>query len=166
MIAFLNFVLDEDNPSRYRTDIHLRCDQGKHEIFYDKLQFITLEMPKFRKTLSQVSRGSLFDRWMYAIKHLGDLDNKPAELREAVFEEFFRRAEIASYNRVERVTYLDSLKTYRDNRVVVETAREEGREEGKMEEKIETAKKLKIKGWKDEEIIEFTGLTKEEVEKL
>lgn len=43
---------------------------------------------------------------------------------------------------------------------------EYGYEKGKKEEKIEIAKKLLKKSYLIEEIIEITGLTKEEIEKL
>ena len=47
-----------------------------------------------------------------------------------------------------------------------EEGREEGKEEGKKQEKIEIAKKMKLKNKPIEEIIEFTGLSKEEIEQL
>ena len=45
-------------------------------------------------------------------------------------------------------------------------AREEGRQEGHKEKSIEIAKKMKSKNMPIEEIIELTGLTKEEIESL
>ena len=45
-------------------------------------------------------------------------------------------------------------------------SKEEGKQEGKQEEKEEIAKKLLKKGMSIEEIVEITGLTKEEIEKL
>ena len=42
----------------------------------------------------------------------------------------------------------------------------EGRTEGKTEAKNEIAKKMKAKNMSIEEIVELTGLTKEEIEKL
>ena len=40
------------------------------------------------------------------------------------------------------------------------------KEEGKKQEKIEIAQKMKLKNKPIEEIIEFTGLSKEEIEQL
>jgi predicted transposase/invertase (TIGR01784 family) len=45
-------------------------------------------------------------------------------------------------------------------------AREEGHKEGVKERNIEIAKKMIIKGLKLKDIIEFTSLTKEEIEKI
>ena len=54
--------------------------------------------------------------------------------------------------------YEESLKTYRDNYSIIETAKKEG--------KIEVAKRLKQKGIDVQTIVDTTGLTKEEIEKL
>ena len=45
-------------------------------------------------------------------------------------------------------------------------AKKQGKAEGIKQEKIETAKKMKEKKMDVKEIIEITGLTKEEIEKL
>lgn len=45
-------------------------------------------------------------------------------------------------------------------------ARAEGRKEGQTEERIKIAKKMKCKNMPVEEIIELTGLTKEQIESL
>ena len=42
-------------------------------------------MPKFTKSLNELE--SLFDKWLYAIRHLPDLFERPKELYEAVFEQ-------------------------------------------------------------------------------
>ena len=47
-----------------------------------------------------------------------------------------------------------------------EEGRQEGRQEGEKKKAVETAKKLKEKGMDIELIIEVTGLSKEEIEKL
>lgn len=57
--------------------------------------------------------------------------------KEEIFEEAFKVAEIASFTPEEISEYEYSLKTYRDNINVIETAKKEGREEGE-----------KNKGWK------------------
>ena len=44
---------------------------GTHEVFYDKLTFLYLSMPKFNKAEDQLE--SRFDKWLYALKFLCDL---------------------------------------------------------------------------------------------
>ncbi len=57
-------------------------------------------------------------------------------------------------------------KVIRDEKVLYNTGIREEKELGIKEYKRETAKKMLSKGIKVKEIIEFTGLTKEEIEKL
>ena len=71
-IGILNFVFDEDKYDReyFHHEVKL-MDVNKREVFYDKLTFIYLEMPKFTKGLDELD--SLFDKWMYVLKNLPDL---------------------------------------------------------------------------------------------
>ena len=89
-IGILNFTFDEDDPNYYHHEVKL-VDMKTMKVFYDKLTFIYLEMPKFRKTEDELE--TLFDKWMYAIRHLPSLLERPKALREAVFEKFFQAAD-------------------------------------------------------------------------
>ena len=56
------------------------------------------------------------DKWLYAIKNLGKLDDKPTALTEAIFKRFFEVAEIAAFSRTgedwEKLTaHAETLKT-------------------------------------------------------
>ena len=79
-------------------------------------------------------------------------------------------AEIAKFSEKERKEYEKSLKIYRDIKNVVDTARTEGKMEGRIEGKIEgkteVAKSLKKNGVSIDLIMESTGLSKVEIEKL
>jgi predicted transposase/invertase (TIGR01784 family) len=91
-------------------------------------------------------------------------------LQEKIYEKLFAAAEIAKFSKQEREMYEESLKFYRDIKNVVDTAFDDGKSLGKIEGKIEQnyqlAKKLKEKGLPIELIIEVTGLSAEEIEKL
>ena len=121
-----------------------------------------------------------------AIKHLGDLDERPAELREAIFNRLFEQAEIAKYTPVERQDYEESLKNFRDWYSCLITAvrkgraegraegreegraegRKEGRAEGRTEERLSIARNLKASGALTiSQIAMATNLTEDEVEK-
>ena len=97
------------------------------EVFYDKLKFIYLELPKFKKTIDQLENH--FDKWLFLLKHLYELNDRPEVLQEGVFSRLFEVAEIAQFSRAEQEGYENSLKYYRDLKNVVDTSREEGREE-------------------------------------
>jgi len=82
------------------------------------------------------------------------------------FKKLFEAAEIANFSLEERQAYEDSLKYYRDLKNVVDTSREEGIEEGKIEGKMEVALALKNNNIPIDIIMNSTGLSKEEIDKL
>jgi predicted transposase/invertase (TIGR01784 family) len=126
-IAILNFVFDEDknDPLKYRYDVML-SDIETHEVFYDKLTFIYLEMPKFTKEIDELD--TRFEKWMYVIKNLKRLDEIPNTLRERIFEKMFAAAEVAKLTHIEYVSYVDSVNAYRDWNNCMNTAIREGTE--------------------------------------
>jgi len=144
-IAILDFVFDEDKDQKdkYLYNVKL-TDIETHKVFYNKLTFIYLEMPKFTKTIKELS--TRFDKWLYIIRNLNLLDRIPDELRESIFEKLFEVAEIAKFTPEEVQSYEDSVKPYRDFYNSVNTAREDGEIKGKIEGKIEGEIKGKIEG--------------------
>lgn len=67
---------------------------------------------------------------------------------------------------IEKASYEDSLKVYRDIKNSMDTAKEEGRVEGRIKEKMEIAKSMLLDGEPVEKIMKYTGLTIEQVENL
>ena len=127
-IGILNFCLSGMEQSKdFYHEIKL-MDIDTKSVFYDKLSFIYLEMPKFTKTESELV--TLFDKWLYAIRNLASLMERPKALQDKVFERLFEVAEIAKYDRKERYEYEESLKNYRDWFSVMETAEIRGLEKG------------------------------------
>ena len=165
MIAILDFVFDEDeaDTDKFRYDIKLTDIETK-KVFYDKLMFIYLEMPKFKKTVDELE--TRFDKWLFVLKNLHKLDRIPDKLREKIFLKLFETAEIAKFTPQEYQQYEDSLKYYRDLKNSLDNAREEGREEGREERNIEIAKEMLNKGFDISTISEITGLSRDEIEKL
>lgn len=125
-IGVLDFEFTEDE--RYLHRIQL-SDIETYEIFYDKLTFVFIELPKFTKKLSDLRNYA--DKWIYFLKHLSELNEIPPDLSdEAEINEAFRIAEIAAFTGTERYQYEDSLKRLRDEYSNLQTARVEGRNEG------------------------------------
>ncbi len=100
------------------------------------------------------------------------LDKIPDKLRN--FEKLFETAEIAKFTPAQIQSYEDSLKYYRDLKNSLDTAKEEGRdegreegkEEGKEEKAFEFAREMLKENEPIEKIIRYTGLAKEQIEKL
>jgi len=125
---------------------------------------VYLEMPKFNKTIEELE--TRFDKWLFVIKNLHKLDRIPDKLRETIFLQLFETAEISKFSQQEYIEYEDSLKYYRDLKNSLDTAKEEGKLEGMLEGKIEVAKKMIKKGMEVMTIIDMTGLTETEIDKL
>lgn len=125
-IGILNFSVYPDSEDYYH-EVKL-VDLATREVFYERLTFIYLEMPKFTKEEDKLE--TLFDKWMYAIRNLPSLLECPRALQEKIFTHLFEAAEIAKFNRQERYEYEESLKNYRDWFSVMETAKMKGKKEG------------------------------------
>ena len=168
-IAILDFVFDEDreDDGKYRYDVKL-TEQETKEVFYDKLTFIYLAMPKFTKQLEELE--TRFDKWLYVIKNLNKLDRIPETLKESIFLKLFETAEISKFSQKEYQEYEDSLKYYRDIKNSLDTAREEGIEKGREEgEQIGIAKPIinaLRKGKNVEDIADFIDVDIKLVQKL
>ena len=112
----------------------------------------------------------MFDKWLFVLKNLSRLLERPKALQEKIFTKLFEQAEIARFTPEERRVYEDSMKVYRDINNAIATAERdamaEGKAEGKAEEKLETARRMKAKGYPMEEIAEITGLTQKEITNL
>lgn len=172
-VAILDFVFDEDKAEseKYRYDVKL-TDIETCRVFYDKLTFIYLEMPKFNKAVDDLS--TRFDKWLYILKNLNRLDRVPERLRERIFERLFEVAEVARFTREELLSYEDSLKYYRDLKNSLDTAWEEGKMEGKIEGKMEGILEGKIavirnghkQGLSIALLAALTGLDEETVKKI
>jgi len=164
-IAILDFVFDEDKNQmdKFRYDVKLSDIETK-QVFYDKLTFIYLEMPKFNKKAEELE--TRFEKWLFILKNLHKLDRIPAELKENIFLKLFETAEISKFSQQEYQDYEDSLKYYRDIKNSLDTAKEEGEIKGRIEGKIEIAMQMLKKGIEISLISELTGLTEQEIRNL
>ena len=82
--------------------------------------------------------------------------------RKAIFDRLEQVASQANLTDEERARLDEDWKNYNDFFNTVDFARDEGR----AEEKLEIAKKMKAKGQPLDLIVEITGLSIEEIEKL
>lgn len=128
-VGILDFVFDEDAKSHNTEVVHyIQLKNQRNQVFYDKLTFIYITLPQFKKSLNELQ--SIQDKWFYVFRHLSELDEIPPVLQEAVFLQLFEAAKVAKFSPSERQAYENSLKYYRDLKNVTDTARDEGREEG------------------------------------
>ena len=175
IIGILNFTFDKDNDNYFHHEVQL-LDNKTKEVFYDKLTFIYLGMPKFNKTEDELT--SMFEKWLFVLRNLSRLMERPKALQERIFTKLFEAAEIAKFTKLEYDSYEESLKAYRDWKNTIDTekkisweeghekGREEGFEEGQEKKTIEMARNLKVKGIPINIIVECSGLTEEQINAL
>ncbi len=173
-IGILDFTFDDYETEPEKSEvvhlIQLKNQNGK--VFFDKLTYIYLEMPNFQKAETELI--SRLDQWLFFIKYLEDFQTIPEIFADEIFKQAFEKAELAKFAPAEINRYEMSLKVFRDNKntfdYAIETATktglEQGKIEGKIEGKFEIAAAMKKEGESMGKIIRFTGLTKEEVDKL
>ena len=164
-VGILNFIFpDNEYPSdSFIHEVKLKDVEDNH-VFYDKLTFVYLEMPKFNKREDELE--TMFDKWMFALSNLARLLERPKALQERIFSRLFEQAEIAHFSPEEQREYVASKKDYWDNYSIVTTAHDKGREEGRDEKALEIARKMKAKGYAITDITEMTGLTDKEIAAL
>ncbi len=154
-VGILDFIFDE-----HKSDVELlhtvELKNQRCEVFYDKLKFIYIELPKFKKQEDDLE--TQFDKWLYVFRHLSNLQDRPRKLQDRIFQKLFEAAEIARFSPEERDAYEESLKYYRDLKNVVDTSRLEGIKA--------VAKEMKDDGEPIEKIIKHTNLNREEIDDL
>ena len=168
-IGILDFAFEEDNkyPNKYFYRVGL-SDLETNKLFYNKLFYIYIEVPKFKKIENELSNNR--EKWIYFLKNLSKLDEIPEKLKNDMFIRAFKIAEISNFTEEQKFAYEESMKYYRDLKNVIDKSYDDGKIEGEEigieKSKIEIAKKLKDKGFTLKDISEATGLTIEEIEGL
>ena len=166
-IGILNFIFEENDDSYFHHEVKL-VDMRSKEVFYDKLTFVYLEMPKFNKGEHELV--TMFDKWLFVLRNLATLLERPVALQERVFTRLFEASEIAKFSKRELCEYEDSLKNFRDMYSVIATAEQKGeargRAEGEHNALCRTALAMKERGLAPDDIADITGLSLEEVQEL
>ena len=151
-VALLNFSMNEDAFDKEKIRHHVQlCDTATHKVFYDKLEYIYVEISKFNKPLEELD--TLYEKWLYALKNLYKLTQRPKELCDKVFDRLFEEAEIAKFTPQEMREYETSKMAYRDIKNSVDTAKREGIAEG-MEKGMKEGMELGIAKGKQEGLAE------------
>ena len=190
VVGVLNFVMDNTNDDKCITRVQLKDEENR--VFTDNLNFVFLEMPKFKKKEKDLI--TFLDKWLFVLKNLYKLKEQPQALTEGIFRKLFEVAEIASFSANERTNYEESLKNFWDLNNCLDTAERKGFEKGEaigLEKGLEqgeaiglekgeaiglekgeaiglekVAKTMKLAGVSTEDIVKFTGLDSADIDKL
>ena len=135
---------------------------------------------RVKKTLEELE--TLYEKWLYALKNLYKLTQRPKELCDKVFDRLFEEAEIAKFTPQEMREYETSKMAYRDIKNSVDTAKregiaegmekgmkeglEKGRAEGMNQRSLDIARNMLADGVDINLIMKYSCLTQEQIEKL
>ena len=89
VVAILNFKFDHEDgwpQDRYHSSYRLREDSC-HEVMTDVLRFVFLELGRFKKRLWDLH--TVFDKWMYLLKHMHEMVEIPKEFSDPLFTLLF-----------------------------------------------------------------------------
>jgi hypothetical protein len=128
-IAILAYTLNGSKRAVNRNS--LRNDEPPHELFYDKLRFVTIELPLFDESQSEYSLDKHLNKWLYFLKYLPTFNVIPKIFEgDMVFQKAFRVAEMANFTPEERRAYNLNLKRIWDSYAALETSYHIGRKKG------------------------------------
>ena len=184
-LGILNFKYEDDEMTEHRYRL---MEATSKKLMTDKLEFVFVEVEKFDKGENELETD--LDKWLYLLKNMSNLLERPERLRDRIFTKLFDVAELAQLDDKDRTNYIKSMNTERDTYNQIEYAREtgreeghkvgkeeglkegkeegikEGREEGAKKNSFDIAKRMLEKGIDIETISELTGLTAEEISRL
>jgi len=171
VISILDFIYFPHDERHHR--IFSLRDIETHGICrgldYMDLHFI--ELKKFKKELKDIK--TTLDRWVTFLNnaYTYEKDKIPVELAsDKEVQKAIEKLDLMYLNKKEREYYEAAQKAMRDSAEALLTAKEEGREEGREEgeknKAVEMAKRMKKENEPVDRISTYTGLSKEEIEKL
>jgi predicted transposase/invertase (TIGR01784 family) len=117
-------------------------------------------LKKFSKDAEELI--SIIDQWTYFIKNAENLDVVPDTITDEGLKDAFEQANKHNWTAQELEDYNKVFIREQDERGRLELAEDKGIKKGK----IEMASLMKAEDEPIEKIIKYTGLTKEEVERL
>jgi len=172
VISLINFdyFIDNEGEERYHRRIGLTdLDTGKIYEQTDGLELIFVELKKFKKELPEIH--TTLERWITFLNkaHEYSKDNLPSELATEEIKRAMEVLEVMYFNETEQEHYESQQRRYLDEDALAK--QEERKIQNAFNDGIDTrnfeiAKKMKSKGKPIDEIIDFTGLTKDQIDKL
>ena len=146
---------------------------------FEKMRVVFLQLPLFEKKEPECM--DIFDCWIYVLNNMEHLKEIPFLDKYPVFRKLAAIGDLRKLTPEEREYYEEDIKIMRDlyatdkwekekRRMAIEKAMTEGMEKGELKgqnkEKLAIAQKMLLAGLPDAQIIQFTGLTLEQIDSL
>ena len=156
-LGILDFEYEQDEMTEHRYQL---LETTTLKQMTDKLEFVFVEVAKFDKSEDELETD--LDKWLYLLKNMSTLLERPAGLRDRIFGRLFDVAEYARLDDEERKNYVESMNTARDTYNQIAYAHEKGGQE----KAYEIARNLLAMKLDIDSISKATGLTKDEISTL
>ena len=166
MINILGYNLLEFDE--YISETVIVLDKHRDYEMLNGIKWYFIELPKFRKQRPDMNKR--INQWISFIDDFDEGAVKMAESKNKILKKARQEMNYltgdAAVRRLEELKEKWEMDYVSSMNYAERKGKEEGIKEGKKEEKIQVAKKLLDLGVEISNIIEATGLSKEEVEKL
>ena len=171
VVSILDFEMVGPVNSNDVKSIYRLYEEESHRLLTDRVTFIFLELPKFRKTIDELD-GNVLEGMYFCFKNMAFLEERPEILEHRVFNKIFEVSELYNMDGLTRDKVLQKMTTERDLRNQMAYAREEairegraeGHAEGLAEGRAETICKMLAAGIPALTIAEALGITVEDCE--
>ncbi|MBP5439813.1 MAG: Rpn family recombination-promoting nuclease/putative transposase [Fibrobacter sp.] len=167
IMAIAQHKLFEDDRIIHRSSI---CDLKTGKIMMDSYNFTIIEVPKIFK---EINLSTNENRWLFALKFLSQLKKLPPALQDQKFKHLTSVSQISNLKGDKLQEYLMMKNARWDNEVVLDYIEQHDSDAFKKhDEKVlkekakEQAKKMLADNIPINDIINYTSLTKEEIEAL
>lgn len=176
VISFMNFSPHVgEEISQFKSDVMLR-EKNSEEPFTDKLRFIYLNLPYFTKKAEECVTD--FEKWIYVLKHMTTLERIPFETQKKIFKRLAEVADSRCLSKEEMEKYEESQRQVDNynlgmysawlegNEKGIKQGIEQGIEQGELAKSLDVAKNLLALGMPVSQIMQVTGLSKEQIGSL
>ncbi|MGR0481474.1 MAG: Rpn family recombination-promoting nuclease/putative transposase [Candidatus Electronema sp. V4] len=177
-LTITDFVMFPDIP---KVTSYWNLREREYLLKYsDDIELIFVELPKFSKQENELT--SITDKWLYFIKHAGELNFIPQSFTEPQLREAFDIANTAclseeelevqfkrhDFIRLQRgmLEKLEKLTKVEEELAKTKEALAQGVAEGVAKEKRETARNMLRENLPVDTVSKCTGLSREEIEQL
>lgn len=160
-INILNYELFEEGP--FHEIARLRRDY-QTKVLTEKIEMHFIQIPKFLKEKRKTK--TKLEQWMQFISQTNQREVELAMKENKEIKKANEEYQYLTGDEAERRIAFLRDKAIRDEKSMLQGARDEGIEQGIKQEKMQIAQKLLKMKMPIRQIMDATGLTKEEIEKL
>ena len=160
-IGILEFKVG-NNPNYISCHRVIDVETGEHIV--RDVEFNFIELPKFEKEINEMKTN--IDQWTYFIKNAENLDVIPENVTDEGLKEAYMEADKHNWSQQELDDYERAEIKERDEIGIVNLIVKKAEKKAQKQRDLEIGKVMKDNNEPIDKIVKFTGLTKEEIEKL